>query len=446
MSRESAYFVHNRVSGSSSLQWKLMAAFAFSFFAASSTEMFVESMQSMYGVRPIAPLRSVLNGWREQNGEWEWIEDDPSYAPPALATQASDTAVTTTPKLPSGTYRPKQSLGQNYLRDPNTVGKILRAFHSDATADLNNETPNFLVELGPGAGALTDALVAKYGVEAVYAVEIDPRSVALLREKHPLLQVDHADVLQIQYTDILKNRRQQVIHVQENPPTLSVIGNLPYYITSQILFALADASHHGTIRSATVTMQWEVGQRLVAPTHCKDYGILSVVFQIYCSRVRCHFKIPPTVFYPQPKVDSALLGLHFLPPHLLQQRFAGVLPIQLRRVVTVTFQQRRKTLRKTIQSLCHELYSNDPEQCERILRTETAPVPDVVKQAAQSGDSFARKQSLPQNWASRRPEELHPAEFVELTRLVFSGSDQSSTTELGTKVWRKQKHGTDPLV
>ena len=83
-----------------------------------------------------------------------------------------------------------------------------------------------------------------------------------------------------------------------------VIGNLPYYITSQILFALADASHFGAVYCATVTMQWEVGQRMVAPTSTKDYGILSVVFQLYAD-VNCHFKIPPTVFYPKPKVDSA---------------------------------------------------------------------------------------------------------------------------------------------
>jgi 16S rRNA (adenine1518-N6/adenine1519-N6)-dimethyltransferase len=432
-----------------------MAAFASSVFAATSRDLLVDSMQPIHRIRSRTPIRrlsvrntfcSELNGWVESNGEWAWFEDDPSYVAHAVAVQPSDTAVTTTPKLPSGTYRPKQSLGQNYLRDPNTVAKILRAFHTDAMADQKNATLDFLVELGPGAGALTDALVAKYGVEAIYAVEIDPRSVALLRDKHPRLQVEHADVLQIQYSNIWENRSQQITDAHEVLSPICVIGNLPYYITSQILFALADASHRGTIRSATVTMQWEVGQRMVAPTHCKDYGILSVVFQTYCSRVRCHFKIPPTVFYPQPKVDSALLGLHFLPPHLLQQRFAGVQPMQLRRVVTATFQQRRKTLRKTVQSLCKELYPHDLELAERILRTESAPVPDVVQQAAQMGDPFAQKQKLPQDWASRRPEELHPAEFMELTRLVFSGIDPLPTFELGTKVWRKRKHGADPMV
>ena len=80
-----------------------------------------------------------------------------------------------------------------------------------------------------------------------------------------------------------------------------MIGNLPYYITSQILFTLAD--HSASVRSAVVTMQWEVAQRLVAKPRTKDYGILSVVFQLYASP-RVAFKIPPSAFYPAPKVRA----------------------------------------------------------------------------------------------------------------------------------------------
>eukprot|EP00985_Skeletonema_marinoi_P019371 scaffold11077_cov66-Skeletonema_marinoi.AAC.1 len=97
-------------------------------------------------------------------------------------------------------------------------------------------------------------------------------------------------------------------------------------------------------------MQWEVGKRIVAPTRCKDYGILSVVFQLYAD-CKIHFKIPPTVFYPQPKVDSALIGLHFLGPGQLRRRLAGVSPAHLRTVVTATFQQRRKTVRNGLKQL-----------------------------------------------------------------------------------------------
>ena len=159
-----------------------------------------------------------------------------------------------------------------------------------------------IVELGPGAGALTDPLVQTYGADRLHCIEIDARSVALLRERHPHLTVQHADVLQVDYPQLSAEQQQQ--------QPLTVIGNLPYYITSQILFCLADAAAHvGAVRSATVTMQWEVGQRLVAPTRCKDYGILSVVFQLYTSSVRCHFKIPPDRLLPGTQGRFRLVGL-----------------------------------------------------------------------------------------------------------------------------------------
>ena len=236
----------------------------------------------------------VLFGWVQgSDGEWEWKEDNPDYVAPATSTSTTTAFVeaSATPQLPSGSYKPKQSLGQNFLRDGNTVAKIIRAFHDDATRDRPIQK---IVELGPGAGALTDKLVETYGTDALQCIEIDDRSVELLTDKHRGLRVRHEDVLQTDYPSLANEEGQPLV----------VIGNLPYYITSQILFALADASHLGAVYCATVTMQWEVGQRMVAPTCTKDYGILSVVFQLYAD-VHCHFKIPPTVFYPKPKVDSA---------------------------------------------------------------------------------------------------------------------------------------------
>lgn len=379
-------------------------------------------------------IRHQLYGWVERGGEWEWNEDDPSYVVvPTVITVAEASA---TPQLPTGTYRPKQSLGQNYLKDPNTVAKILRAFHQDAIKDYDVAVtfPQHIVELGPGAGALTDKLVETYGKSptTLHCIEIDERSIALLREKHPGLSVEHADVLQVNYP---------AMAVTVGQP-LTVVGNLPYYITSQILFALADASHQGAVRSATVTMQWEVGQRMVAPTHCKDYGILSVVFQLYAN-VRCHFKIPPTVFYPQPKVDSALLGLHFLGPTALRRRLAGVRPTDLRRIVTATFQQRRKTVRNSLKKLCLEVYGGDSAKVEAVLHSAPLPLPITIQETARAGDAFAQNQALPNDWASKRPEELSPGQFVELTRLIFGqdSDNDAANLPLGNKVWRKLKHG-----
>lgn len=338
------------------------------------------------------------HGWVEQNGgEWVWKEDDPNYVPPPPVITA-----TATPQLPSGVYRPKQSLGQNYLKDPNTVSKIIRAFHDDATA----YTPELkqIIELGPGAGALTDTLVKTYGVDPLHVIEIDERSIELLRKKHPRLSIQHDDVLQVDYTSL-----------QEEHP-LVVVGNLPYYITSQILFCLADASHQGAVGTATVTMQWEVAQRLVAVPSTKDYGILSVVFQLYAD-TRLHFKIPPTVFYPQPKVDSALVGLRFADPETLAERLDGVHPEDLRRVVTKAFQQRRKILRKSLKSL--------------------------LGRVEHEYDSSNNTDGLPESWETMRPEELTPAQFVALTKHILGTRDGAPW---GERVWRKAKHGRESSV
>lgn len=369
--------------------------------------------------------RSCCHGWVQGgDGEWEWNEEDPRFVTASLSTTTTtiDTSSTATPQLPSGKLKPKQSLGQNFLKDPNTVAKMIRAFHKDATRD--GKPLESIVELGPGAGALTDRLMENYGSDVLQCIEIDPRAVEILNERYPDLVVHHQDVLQVNYPEMAD---------QEGRP-LVVIGNLPYYITSQILFALADASHSGAVQSATVTMQWEVAQRMVAPTKCKDYGILSVVFQTY-AEVKNHFKIPPTVFYPQPKVDSALVGLHFLGPTKLRKRLAGVDPVDFRNVVTTSFQQRRKTIRNSLKKL--DGMDND-ELMKKLNMVASPPLPDSVMELQKEGDEFALCQALPEDWGSKRPEELTPGQFVEVTRLLY-GNRQSE--ELGRKVWRKLKHG-----
>lgn len=388
-------------------------------------------------------------GWvQDDDGEWQWQEDDASF-PQSVATQTI--TATATPTLPSGSFRPKQSLGQNFLRDGNTVAKIVRAFVSDATEtlarrsddgikkeDVLQQRPLRAIELGPGAGALTDVLVPTVGVSNMQCIEIDPRSVELLSEKHPELKVYHQDVLQVDYPSLAK---QPFNNDNDSGGPLSIIGNLPYYITSQILFALADASHTDSIRSATVTMQWEVGSRLVAPTQCKDYGILTVVFQLYAD-CKLHFKIPPTVFYPKPKVDSALVGLHFLGPEKLRRRLVGVRPEDLRSVVTTVFQKRRKTVRNGLRKLALSVLGDD-EKVKELLDSEPLPLPKVVMEDREKGDKFALAQELPKDWASKRPEELTPGQFIEITRMVFGADNDWESSPLGNKVWRKMKHGSE---
>ena len=412
------------------------------------------------GGRLSPPPPPALSGWvQDDGGEWNWEEDDPAFAAAAAAREAEAASAAAapaagtsqaTPTLPAGSFKPKQSLGQNFLKDGNTVSKIVRSYvtdaretiklRSDGTSMIEGERPGLrAVELGPGAGALTDRLVDVLGTDSLQCIEIDERSVELLGEKHPGLRVRHEDVLQADYPALADD---------EGGP-LSIIGNLPYYITSQILFALADASHSGAVRSATVTMQWEVAQRIVAATRTKDYGILSVVFQLYAD-CTVHFKIPPTVFYPQPKVDSALVGLRFIGPDALRRRLGGVHPTDIRRVLTSTFQQRRKTVRNGLKKLAIEVCEGDKERAKALL--DSIPSSPISAEASKATEPVldelggAWLSALPDNWASKRPEELSAGQFVELTRLLFGPHDrvtkETSRPQLGKKVWRKLKHGS----
>jgi 16S rRNA (adenine1518-N6/adenine1519-N6)-dimethyltransferase len=150
------------------------------------------------------------------------------------------------------------------------------------------------------------------------------------------------------------------------------------------------------------------------------------------------------VFYPQPKVDSALVGLHFLGPAALRQRLAGVDPADLRKVVTTSFQQRRKTVRNSLKKLAKTICDDDADKAKEILDAPPLPLPASVLEAQADGDEFALMQELPENWATKRPEELTSGQFVELTRLFFGPKDGvvDNTKPLGGKVWRKLKHGT----
>jgi 16S rRNA (adenine1518-N6/adenine1519-N6)-dimethyltransferase len=390
------------------------------------------------GAKSLSASKVKLQGWiQDASGEWEWEEDGfVSTESQTVAPATTEVKAVATPTLPKGSFRPKQSLGQNFLRDGNTVAKIIKTFVSDATTTIiENDSSGQIraIELGPGAGALTDTLVLTMDdLDASFqCIEIDPRSIELLGEKHPQLRVHHMDVMQADYPSM----------AEEEGGPLSIIGNLPYYITSQILFALADASHSNAVRSATVTMQYEVGERIVAKTSTKAYGILTVVFQLYAD-CKLHFKIPPTVFYPAPKVDSALIGLHFVGPTKLRKRLSGIQPNQLRRVLTSTFQQRRKTVRNSLKKLLLEIHNGDKEKVASILDAGPLPLTKSTLAAIDEGDEFALAQELPTDWARMRPEQLSPGQFVELTRLVFQTDTEGETdVPLRNKVWRKLKHG-----
>jgi ribosomal RNA small subunit methyltransferase A len=208
--------------------------------------------------------------------------------------QADDTIKDRPFTLPPGEFKPKQSLGQNFLSDQNYVMKIVDSFTD------NSEDGCRVVEIGPGPGSLTRVLLDRY--PKMTAIELDQRAISFLITKLPKLKVMHMDVLDVDWPQL----------AIEKGGALNIIANLPYYIVSQVLFSLADS--HKAINKAVVTMQLEVAERVTANPNSKQYGIPSVVFQLY-GQTSVNFKIPPSVFYPKPKVDSALVTIDFTKPH-----------------------------------------------------------------------------------------------------------------------------------
>ncbi len=254
-------------------------------------------------------------------------------------------------------FRPKQSLGQNFLHDPNVVRKIVDALRAPADAHV--------VEVGAGTGALTEALAERYA--RLTAIEIDERAVAVLRRTFPGLDVREQDVREFDWAAF----------AAEKGGPLYVISNMPYYLTSPLLFALLDAREF--VREAVLTMQKEVAERIVAEPGTKTYGILSVVMQLY-AEPELLFDVSPHVFYPRPDVTSAVVRLTYRPP---EEDPFDVDPQWLRTVVRQAFNQRRKMLRNSSRAWTKE-----------------------------------RGVELPDDWGRRRPEALAPDDFVAIAQYL----------------------------
>ena len=226
--------------------------------------------------------------------------------------------------------RKKKSLGQHFLRDKHMIFKI---------ADSIPAGPeDRVVEIGPGDGALTGQLIEKY--ENLTAIEIDPVMVSHLRESLPDLHIIKNDILKVDWDEIA---------AESNRP-IHVIGNLPYFITSQILFSLLSYRSH--LQTATLMMQKEVAERIVAEPRNKTYGILSVQSQLMCSP-EILFDVPPDVFSPPPNVMSSVIQLTFDKPDL------SCSDDHLKTVVRMAFNQRRKKLSNALKRLDTDLPADE---------------------------------------------------------------------------------------
>ena len=222
------------------------------------------------------------------------------------------------PPLP----RAKKSLGQHFLVDTHYVGRIVVA--------IRPQPDDVMVEIGPGPGALTRPLLAT--LHHLHAVEFDRDMVARLAAEFPdeRLTLHQADALAFDFGAL--------------GPDLRVVGNLPYNISSPLLFHLAEFATR--IRDLTFMLQKEVVDRMAAAPDTSDYGRLSVMLQSRFA-VSKLFTVPPGAFLPPPKVDSAIVRLVPLPIEAVPYRDLKLFA----EVVARAFGQRRKTLRNTLKGL-----------------------------------------------------------------------------------------------
>jgi len=231
-------------------------------------------------------------------------------------------------------HRVRKRFGQNFLRDQNIIDRIIQS--------VNPVAADHIVEIGPGQGALTAQLAASGA--RLDCVELDRDLAAHLDTRY----ADAANV-EIYQQDILKFDLSQV--VSANLP-LRIIGNLPYNISTPVLFHLLNQHVH--IRDMVFMLQLEVVQRLAAQVGDKNYGRLGLMVQYYC-RVEHLFNVPSTAFIPQPKVNSAIVRLT---PHL-EFPVEAKDPECLKVVIRTAFNQRRKTLRNSLKALVPAEILND---------------------------------------------------------------------------------------
>lgn len=220
--------------------------------------------------------------------------------------------------------RPKKFLGQHFLKDKNVAERIVEAL-------LLPDSMQQVVEIGPGTGVLTQFLVAKPVVD-LHLVEIDRESVTYLHEHYPQLagKITSGDFLELNLEALYQT-------------PLFIIGNFPYNISSQIFFKILE--HRNQVTQVVCMLQKEVADRIAEKPGSKTYGILSVLLQAYYD-VTYLFKVPPGVFFPPPKVMSAVIRLTRNNRVRLECDEA-----LFKTVVKQAFQNRRKTLRNALKIL-----------------------------------------------------------------------------------------------
>jgi 16S rRNA (adenine1518-N6/adenine1519-N6)-dimethyltransferase len=241
----------------------------------------------------------------------------------------------------------RKRFGQHFLSDKGMLGDIVDSIAPTAA--------DFMVEIGPGLGAMTLPLVAQ--LSHLTVIELD-RDLAVRLKQNNKITVIEADVLKVDF---------QVIAISGEARQMRVVGNLPYNISSPILFHLLDVAH--LVQDQHFMLQKEVIDRMVAKPSTSDYGRLSVMLQ-WRYEMQSLFNVPPECFDPPPRVMSAIVRMVPRPEP------AALEVARLSEIVKVAFSQRRKLMRHTLGKWLEEKQFSGQFDVQR--RAEEVPVSEYV--------------------------------------------------------------------
>lgn len=241
--------------------------------------------------------------------------------------------------------------GQNFLVDENIINKIVESF--------SPEEDDFVVEIGPGQGAITKSLFNK--CSNFKAIEIDNRAIAKLKERIPKIEVINSDVLNVNFKELFRAKEKKI----------RIIGNIPYNITTDLINNLIE--NRKTISDAYFMLQFEAAKRLTANIGEKDYNALTILTRCF-TNYKILFKVSPNSFLPKPNVNSAFVKFDFN-----KEVDDSIDDKVLINLVKTLFFSRRKTLKNSMQNSIFRNIDFSKLDIDFSLRAEKLDVSDFIK-------------------------------------------------------------------